>query len=456
MRTIARNILLAIAVVLLVPVGGSVARADDATVIPKGVFDFGIEGKYWFPIDRRYDPNGKVEDVATDFNATLDSTVFPVLAPLNPFVPGLANIGDTIVDFEYQFTDLEFTFLYGLTDHLTVGLKLPYSWEKTKVKEARLDTTNANVGKNAAAACGSLVCPLAVPGTVPFTSQDVQNLLGPGLDINGDGTVDVTGFGLDPVATTSRNGIGDLETGFRYQYAKTKDWRLAFTGGVRFPTGAVNDPDNLIDFGLGAGAYALLFQLNTDVTISNLWNSPRESRVEGGEGRRFTPEQLKAAEEQQAQAFRYWGDLVLNFTFKYDLYLSDKETLRVPSDVNQPLTANKENVDRNIGNIFRFLLSGTYTTVIKGLSFSVLYEHGFKERDNINGNQGFAYESLEAESNWRSDIIKVGMSYTTIPLYLEKKFPFPIKGSLVYRNRFKGANNALKSQYMSLLLEAFF
>jgi len=255
-----KKLLVGTLIVLFSHVLTSVSYAEDAIVLPKGVFDFGMEGRYWFPIDRRFDPDGNVEDIAADFNATLDSTVFTALAPLDPFVPGLANIGDSVVDFEYQFADLRFTFLYGLTDKITVGMLLPYHWQKTKVNEVRLDTTNANVGKNAAGACGSLICPLGVPGTVPLTTDDVQNLLGSGLDLNGDGTVDVPGFGLDPVATTSSSGIGDLEVGFRYQFAKSRFWRWAFTGGVRFPTGDVNDPDNLVDSGRGAGAYALLLQ----------------------------------------------------------------------------------------------------------------------------------------------------------------------------------------------------
>ena len=102
MRTITINIIFVISVALLIPQGGRVGHADDAIVMPKGVFDFGIEARYWFPIDRRFNPNGKVEDVATDFNATLDSTVFPALAPLDPFVPGLANIGDSVVSFEHD------------------------------------------------------------------------------------------------------------------------------------------------------------------------------------------------------------------------------------------------------------------------------------------------------------------------------------------------------------------
>jgi len=450
-----RKLLIGTLIVLFSHVLAGVSYADDANVLPKGVFDFGIESRFWFPHDRRFNPDGKVEDIAADFNATLNSNVLPNLALVEAgfgLPAGSANIGDSVVSFERQFAELRFNFLYGLLDRVTVGLMLPYFWQRNKVK-AELDTTNATVGKNAAL---NTIAPLAFPGTVPLTIEDAQNLLGPGLDINGDGTVDVAGFGFDPLETISENGIGDLEVGFRYQYARNKDWRLAFTGGVRFPTGKLDDPENLVDFGQGSGTYALLFHFNHDYMLSNLWNRQRESKVERGEGTRFTPEQLKAAEEQQFEAFRYWGDLVLNFTFRYELIFPSRETLRIPPNVNNPLTANEENIERDFGDIFTFEWSSTYTTLLKGLSFSGVWQYKFKLEDTIDGNQGFAYESLEEESASTSYIFKLGMTYTTLPLVLEKKFPIPLRGSLGYRHRYAGSNNAGKSQYISFRLETFF
>jgi len=63
---------------------------------------------------------------------------------------------------------------------------------------ASLDTTNATFGKNrffglAPAALGA--APLAPVGPpfngVRLTSQDAQNLIGKGLDVNGDGRIDI-------------------------------------------------------------------------------------------------------------------------------------------------------------------------------------------------------------------------------------------------------------------------
>jgi hypothetical protein len=393
----------------------SLCFADSAEVLPKGIFRANITNNLYFPIDKRFDPDGEEESVATDFNATLNSDVFPALGDLESFFemsPGSANIGRSIVDFEYKFTDLIFEFYYGITDRLTFGVYVPYYWNKTDVKKTHLDTTDATVGKNEDL---STLAPLDIPGTVPLTSEDVQNLLGNGLDI---GATHIDGFGYERIEDWSDSGVGDIEAGFRYQYLKTDNWRLAFTGGVRFPTGDVDDPDNLIDVGFGKGAYALLFRSNNDFTgIKNL---------------------------------------VLNATVRYDLYFSDDQDKRILLNVNNPLTRLKEEVEIDPGDIVELETSGTYTFP-KGFSFSLLYKYGFKtKRDSVSGSSSRSYAALEEETDWAYHDFITEISYSTLPLFLDKKFPLPLNASVAYENVFAGKNNYLEQQFFSLKLAVFF
>jgi hypothetical protein len=146
---------------------------------------------------------------------------------------------------------------------------------------------------------------------------------------------------------------------------------------------------------------------------------------------------------------------VLNGTFRYDLLLPDHQKKRVLLDVNNPLTRNEENVKRNLGDFFEFEISAKYG-LLKGLNFSGLYKYGFKLKDNVSGNMGFNYSSLEQETKATSHIYIVELSYSTLPLYLEKKFPLPISASLSYRNRFAGSDNVLRSQYVGFGLSVLF
>ena len=396
-------------------VGLNISYADNAEVLPKGVSRASALGKFYFPVDKRYDPDGKEEDVAEDYNGALDSSVFPGLELVEAgfgLPPGSANIGDSVVSFEYDFTLIEFYVQHGITDNFSVGVKIPY-WDVRNDVNADLDTSNATVGKSAML---NMLAPIGFMDTVPITTKDIQNLLGDGLDINGDGNIDIEGYGYKPIKNWSGSGISDMEIASRYQYLKTENWRLAFTGGVRLPTGKIDDPDNLMDYPLGTGAYALLFQSQNDYTgIENL---------------------------------------ILNATFRYDYYIPDTAKLRVPSDVNEPLTSNKERVDRKYGDVIELEASASYA-LPKGFGCWLLYKYGSKFKNKVDGDLGFNYKSLEDETDRKEHVGIIGLSYSTVPLFQAKKFPIPLNATLSYRNRFAG-QNLLKSQYIGFSLSVFF
>ena len=424
-------------VLLLFQLPYATARADDAIVLPRGVSRVSLASNFYLPFDKRYNPDGKVEDIAVDFNTSLNSRIFPALAPLNPLVGGMASLGDTTVSFEYDLTILYFEIGYGITDRLTAGVRLPYWWLTNTVR-GRLNSgpeSSANVGLNPF--FGRPGQPPLIPlarGGVPFTTEDVQQFIGPGLP-------GIPGFGFKRFDTFSEHGLGDVEAGLRYQYLRTDAWLLAVTGGARFPTGRVDDPDNLTDSGFGSGAYALLFRLNHDYAVSSLWKGTQDATAEetlGGRAPGIAP-----------------GTVVLNGTIRYDLVLPDKQVKRVPDYVNNALTVNRENVSRDLGDIIELEASAKYN-FLTGLTFSSLYKYGFKLRDQVSGHKGFTYSSLEDETDYTEQIFIVGLAYSTFPLYLQKKFPLPLTTSLSYRNRFAGSNNVSKSEYIGLGLEVLF
>jgi len=393
----------------------SVSHADNADVVPKGVFNANSSSYFYLPIKKQFDTGGHTEDLAVDFNATLGSNAFPALSLVEAgfgMPPGSANVGNSITDFEYHIKKEEILLAYGLTDRLTVGIMIPYLWQKNEVK-AKLDTSKATVGKSVAF---NTLAPLGFMDTVPLTKKDVQDLLGKGMDINGDGTVDIPGYGFKKFDTWSDDGIGDIEVGVKYQYFKSERWKLAFASGVRFPTGEVDDPDNLVDLAFGYSNYTLLFRSQNDYNgIKNL---------------------------------------TLNATLIYELVLPDSQSKRVPDDVNRPITSNKENVDRDVGDLIEFKLSGGYTFA-KGFNVSLLYDFQYASRDQVTGDSDFIYESLEDETDFKAHEYTVGISYSTIPLFVEKKFSVPLVASLSYRNRFAGAN-VTKSQYINFGLQLYF
>lgn len=396
-------------VLFLLPL--NLSYADDASVLPKGISKVRVKGKFYSSVDEKFDPDGHSEDVAVDFNSLLDSRVFSDLSLVEAgfgLPSGFANIGTSVISFDYDFNLYEFDFHYGLTDRLTIGIHIPY-WDVKNNVDARVDNTNATVGANPFLGIpgdpfgGATIVPVAMGG-VPLTTDQVQNML-------------VEDFGYKRIESWSGSGLSDIEVGFRYQYLKTDNWLLAFTGGVRIPTGEEDDPDDLMDYALGTNAWALLFNFNQDYTgIKNL---------------------------------------VLNTTFRYELYLPDEETLRVLSDVDKPITPYKEKVDRDYGDIIELEVSGAYE-FIEGWNILLLYKYGFAFETDIDGDMGYAYSSLEDETDYSEHVGIIGLSYSTLELYKQKKFSVPLNASISYRNRFAGSNNTLRSEYIGVGLQVFF
>ena len=456
---------LILAIVPLVFSGG--ARAEDASVLPKGRTRVTLDNLFYFPVENRYNPHGNAEPIAGDFdNRRLDSTVFSLLSPLaNPLlVPGgIASIGDSQVKYEYNYHVLDLGGQYGLTDRLTIGIDIPYFWATNDVK-ADLSSgpgSSATLGLRtgppvAAPICSGSVIPL---GSVPalgglscsavgtsvrrFTTEDVQNLLGRGLQTPSGAFI--SGFGFKRIENWQGDGLGDITVGAKYQYLRTQDWALASTGGVRFPTGRQDDPDDLSDVYWSTGEYALLFRLHNDYTISNLWNR-RPPSAETGRGDIAQP-----------------GDLVLDGTFKYDWTLPDRATVRVPDSVTSPITNNREQVYRDLGDRFELEFGARYS-LPRGFSLSALYRYAFKTSDEILGHRGFNYHLLQKHTDSTEQIFIVSAGYSTLPLYLEKRFPIPLGVSLSYRDRFAGSgphsasspSQILDTRYLGLGLQILF
>jgi hypothetical protein len=399
---------------LLVVVGSAQnSYADSAEVLPKGIFRGNVEYSYYFPIDEKFDPDGNVENIAKDYNTSMNSGLFSSLKRLEVgfgMPDGSASIGNSEVDFKYNVDEVELKFFYGLTDKLSIGTKIPYFWYKNNVN-AGVNASNATIGFNPyfdqpGDPYGIPLIPTQLGGVKNdrLATELVQNTL-------------VHDYGYKRIASWSDQGIGDIEVGGRYQYLQTQNWRLSFTGALRLPTGEVNDPDNLVDIGFGSGAWALLFRSNNDFTA--------------------------------------FENFVLNASLEYDLVLPDHETLRVPDDVNNPITNNKEDVSRDLGDIYKLKLSGAYG-LPRGFGIELFYSYAFKTKDSVSGDQGFAYESLEDETNWSYQEYKIGLSYSTFPLFQEKKFPLPLVFGVEFEDVFAGTNNFLKQRLLTISLSAFF
>jgi len=392
---------------------------DDAVVLPKGYSRLFFDAEFYIPFEKRYDSNGNVEALGADFNTNLNSSVFPALAG---FGPG-ATLGQSVVSYKRYLQQYLLQPAYGLTDRLTIGANIPYVSIKNDIG-ASLDTSGATVGKSPFSPFPSMLAPCSapgcatggpIPGTTPLTTNDVQNLL--------------ASQGFKPIKTWENSGFGDVEVGGRYQYFRSEFFRSAFTGGVRFPTGYADDPNNLVDTAWGGGTYALLFRFNQDFMYQK----------EGLGKRLGFPDP--------------WTGFI-NTTFSYDWNLPNSQTMHVCSP-RAPVCANQGKVDRKLGDMLQAEISGKLGVFFPGLIFSPVYIYGYKFKDAYSGDQNLPYGNLAIDTSQTQNIYILTLTYTSIPAFVQKQFPFPFFASVSYRDRFAGTN-AVKSQFVGFTLAGFF
>jgi hypothetical protein len=394
--------LFAAGIVVLVIVSGQPTQllADSAAILPVNVSRVYGDFFHYQPTTQRYNADGDREDLAFPFtNATLDSSVLTNLAPLDPFVGGTASIGDVAVAYKYDIDILDAGYSYGVTDKWTIGFHIPYYWITNKVNTS-FSSVTANVGLDPGT--GACCIPIASGGQALVTG-DVQNLIG-------------SEYGFSPIETWQAEGIGDIELGGKYQFFLQESSAFAITSGIRIPSGYEDDADDLNDVAWSYGNYALLVRLHYDYLVSNLW-SGRPTKLH--------------------QMVPTAGDVIVNLTFRYDYMLPDSRVMRIGDTPDQIFTNNRERVSRDLGDLFNLEVSAKYQAT-ETIAFTAVYTYGFKTKDEISGDLGYNYESLEANTDSSQQIVILGASYSTLAAYRDKQSAAPMEFSIAWRDRFKG------------------
>ena len=71
-------------ILLLFPWHCMIAYADDAIVLPRGVSRVSLASNFYLSFDQRYNPDGKVEEIAADFNTSVNSRISSGLSSPEP------------------------------------------------------------------------------------------------------------------------------------------------------------------------------------------------------------------------------------------------------------------------------------------------------------------------------------------------------------------------------------
>ncbi len=200
-------------------------------------------------------------------------------------------------------------------------------------------------------------------------------------------------------------GVGDIKVVGKYLAYSDEDNAIGIKGDVTLPTGIKPNADKVIDVPTGDGQW--------DIGASAIYD---RKLVEG---------------------------LNFNAYSGYTVQLSDRLERRLPTSATDSLSADKEMLDRNLGDVFSTGTSLAYTFDGVGLTLMSGYNYQYMAQTTYSRGT-FAeerYKLLEAEMPLQSiHAGTVGLGVSTVEFFKQKRFPLPLQGNLTFSHPFAGRN----------------
>jgi len=148
--------------------------------------------------------------------------------------------------------------------------------------------------------------------------------------------------------------------------------------------------------------------------------------------------------------------LTFNMYSGINFQLPHTSERRVPLEYDSKISFQKENLDIDLGDQFIAQLSAKYMSNI-GFSFLAGYTFQYKDQDRFDGKkyQNYRYGWMSNNTEQKMHSLQAGISYSTLSLFKQKKFPVPVEANVFYTNVFKG-KNVLNENMLTLEASVFF
>lgn len=189
-----------------------------------------------------------------------------------------SDFGSALIRYRASAEVIAPSVFYGVTDWLSAGVVLPV------FVSARVDLRELQVGTGAIGYNPDFSGDMERQSPV-LSAGDPRALSG----AEGVRRVLTDVFEYERLDNWRGRGLGDLQVLGRLRPLATRHLRAAIQPGVQLPTGTADDPDNLVDFGLGsgqvdAGALAMIDLLpapwlRLDMRAGYTWQLPNHQRA---------------------------------------------------------------------------------------------------------------------------------------------------------------------------------
>lgn len=227
-------------------------------------------------------------------------------------------------------------------------------------------------------------------------------------------------LGYQTLTDQQFQSVGDVKLVGKYVLKKESDYAVTLKHEVTFPTGAVANPDNALAIPIGDGQWDAGLGIIYDQAFLNdfTWNSFA-----------FANAQLPAL-----------------------------MTKRLPTSATDSLSADKEQVLIDLGDVLSGGTSVSYSIPGVGITTGVGYQIQYMAKASVQ-NGVYAenrYRLLENELPSRTlHSLLVTAGFSTVEMYKQKKFFLPLQANLAYSQALAGIN-ATTNSMLSAELVLFF
>ncbi len=426
------------------------ARAEDARVLPQGRSRFSMIYGQTSQISQQYDNNGTATSLTAQYNFEVNAALISsanlnnagdMVKSLKTLVDSLNatgkhyNIDDRSSAYHGITTDAKypllgdalslgflntaadvhqeqynFTYFYGLTDKLTIGISMPYIKRQIIPIHSMTGVNTANDIYYGVAGNPQLAkLANGLNQVKAINDETFQSLL--------------QSQGYDRVDDYQGNGIGDVVMGARYNYlnkhTRAGDIVSSFQAGVTVPSGRLKDPANVLEQDFGSGAWQLgagqIFNYTpiSLITLSNGWH----------------------------------------YTYKF----ANSRVMRIRADAGDmiPDLSDQMTVQEWQGDEISTSL-GAKINLSKAINIDNAMSWWYKRPDRFNGpdpNRDYSYETDGTEEYLET--FSATLNISMIPAFMKYDFPVPIEASVSVAFPITG-KNAVIAPYGAAELAVYF
>lgn len=378
---------------------------EDTQVLPKGVrsvmWKQGVVGS----ITNRFGNDNTLYSLDGRLSKNFDANEILKLHPrapelidaLNNTLPSKYQLGNQIQLGELRFdgdASVHYSapvMAYGITEKWTLGLAVPFVKLEADIQVKSGGNNNTKEIYNAIARDGQLSEEL---------DREFKRLMN--LDLKQAFHDQLHAKSYQPLEANDKWQLGDVQLVSKYRYYETERW--GFLNKILFnaPTGPEDDPNHLLD---------LPMLHRTFIEVS------------------------------QVQDYKWSRSVYLGTAFTYKWNLPDSIEKRVPRYQGDylPDTDRLENVDRDIGDAYRWE-ANIRKRWSHTLSSSVAYIGEYKNEDYYTGSKGYNYSLLSENTDAVYHKLEANISYSSVDNFLDKKALFPFLVSYKYSDIFSGRN----------------